>query len=208
MFAGVSPRRCSSWGPTRSPTRTTACAWTCGSTTPATRWPSCGCCATCSAPTTSVTTRPSRCSPPRGRGTSTPPWPPPAGATGPRPAPRSRRSVPGPAGRRGWPRWPATPGWPASSDYWADGSSAQQRAGDDHPLHLVGALVDLGDLGIAHHALDREVLGVTGAAEELDGVGGHLHGDVGGERLGRGAHPRDVRTALLARGRGDVDQVA
>ena len=37
-------------------------------------------------------------------------------------------------------------------------SAVQQLAGHDHPLHLVGALVDLGDLGVPHHPLDREVL--------------------------------------------------
>ena len=41
----------------------------------------------------------------------------------------------------------------------------QQLAGDHHALDLVGALVDLGDLGVAHHPLDREVLGVAVAAE-------------------------------------------
>ena len=61
-----------------------------------------------------------------------------------------------------------------------------EAPGDHHALHLVGALVDLGDLGVAHHPLDREVLRVAGPAEQLDGVRGHLHGDVGRERLGRG----------------------
>jgi hypothetical protein len=32
------------------------------------------------------------------------------------------------------------------------------------PLNLVGALVDLDDLGVTHHALDREVGGIAGAA--------------------------------------------
>src|SRR5215213_7735383 len=55
------------------------------------------------------------------------------------------------ATRRCWPPWLAAEGRARGS--------AQQRAGDDHPLDLVGALVDLGDLGVAHHPLDREVLG-------------------------------------------------
>src|SRR3954470_7326002 len=33
----------------------------------------------------------------------------------------------------------------------------QETPCDHHALHLVGALVDLGDLGVAHHALHREV---------------------------------------------------
>src|ERR1700676_4229143 len=34
-------------------------------------------------------------------------------------------------------------------------SPLEQLAGHDHALDLVGALVDLGDLGVAHHPLDR-----------------------------------------------------
>ncbi len=39
-------------------------------------------------------------------------------------------------------------------------------------LHLAGALVDLGDLGIAHHALHGILTGVAVAAEQLHGSGG------------------------------------
>jgi len=48
----------------------------------------------------------------------------------------------------------------------------QELAGHDHALDLVGALVDLGDLGVAHHAFDRVVVHVAVAAEELHRVGG------------------------------------
>src|SRR6478672_11775328 len=41
------------------------------------------------------------------------------------------------------------------------------------PLDLVGALVDLGDLRVAHHPLDRVVAGEAVAAEHLHGVDGH-----------------------------------
>ena len=34
-------------------------------------------------------------------------------------------------------------------------SLSKQLAGDDHALDLVGAFEDLGQLGVAHHALDR-----------------------------------------------------
>src|SRR5262249_27313839 len=60
---------------------------------------------------------------------------------------------------------------------------AEQLAGDHHPLDLVGALVDLGDLRVAHHPLDRELPGVAIAAEELDGVDRHLHRNIGSEGL-------------------------
>jgi hypothetical protein len=56
--------------------------------------------------------------------------------------------------------------------------SAQQVARHHDPLHLIGPLVDLGDLRVPHHPLHRIVLGVAVAAEELDRVGGDLHGDV------------------------------
>src|SRR3954469_13586083 len=54
-------------------------------------------------------------------------------------------------------------------------ASAPHRAGDDHALDLVGALVDLRDLGVAHHPLDRVVVDVPVAAEDLHGVDGHRH---------------------------------
>src|SRR4051812_6372530 len=57
-----------------------------------------------------------------------------------------------------------------------------EGAGDHHPLDLVGALEDLHHLGLAHVALDREVAGVAVAAEDLDRVGGDLHGVVGGDQ--------------------------
>jgi hypothetical protein len=50
----------------------------------------------------------------------------------------------------------------------AQSSGREERAGHDDVLNLVGALVDLGDLGVAHHPLDREVTGVSGAAQQLD----------------------------------------
>ena len=45
--------------------------------------------------------------------------------------------------------------------------SRQQCPRHDDALNLIGALVDLGDLCVAHHAFDREVDGVAGAAEQL-----------------------------------------
>src|SRR3954453_19053402 len=82
----------------------------------------------------------------------------------------------------------------------------QEAPCDHHALHLVGALVDLGDLRVAHHPLDGEVLGVARSPEQLHGVGGHLHRDVGGEGLRRGGDAGDVRPSLLPRGRGGVGQ--
>src|SRR5699024_7213520 len=60
---------------------------------------------------------------------------------------------------------------------------AENVAGDNDALDLTRALVDLGDLGIAHHALNRVILGVAVAAVDLDCLGGDLHGSFGGEQL-------------------------
>ena len=79
--------------------------------------------------------------------------------------------------------------------------AGEELAGDHDPLDLVGALVDLGDLGVAHHPLDGVLAGVAVAPEDLHGVGGDLHCHVGGEALGGGAEavrslsPRSERPA-------------
>src|ERR1017187_5838856 len=62
-------------------------------------------------------------------------------------------------------------------------SLLEQLPGHHGPLDLVGALVDLGDLRVPHHSLDRVIADVSVAAEQLHRVGGHLHRDVGGEAL-------------------------
>src|SRR5690349_18192950 len=82
--------------------------------------------------------------------------------------------------RRGRLSWLAGPTFSAR----AAPSLLQQLTGHDEALDLVGALVDLGDLRVAHHPLEREVARVAGAAEQLDGVGRDLHRDVGGVALG------------------------
>ena len=51
----------------------------------------------------------------------------------------------------------------------------QQLAGHDDALDLVGPLVDLRYLRVPHHPLDRVVLHVPVSAEQLNGVGRHLH---------------------------------
>src|SRR3954453_13672228 len=53
--------------------------------------------------------------------------------------------------------------------------SAPHRAGDHEALDLVRALVDLGDLGVAHHALDRILVHVAVAAEHLHRLDRHGH---------------------------------
>src|ERR1700722_4465078 len=59
-----------------------------------------------------------------------------------------------------------------------------ERAGDHEPLNLVRALVDLGDLGVSHHALDRILLDITVATQHLHRLHGHGHGCVRAEDLG------------------------
>src|SRR5699024_2059418 len=85
-------------------------------------------------------------------------------------------------------------------------SLLQQRAGDDHHLDFAGALVDLGDLGIAHHPLDGVVTGVAVTAEQLHAAAGDVAGGAGGDQLGLGgldavAALMDVHDSLLLLGR-------
>src|SRR5256885_14009861 len=54
---------------------------------------------------------------------------------------------------------------------------------DHQPLDLRSALVDLEQLRVAHQLLDRVLLHVAVAAEDLDGVGRDLHRRVGCEAL-------------------------
>ncbi len=79
-----------------------------------------------------------------------------------------------------------------------------ERAADHHALDLVGALEDLHDLGLAHVALDREVAGVAVAAEHLHGVGGDLHGVVGGDQLGDRRLGRERQPLVLEPRRREV----
>ncbi len=57
----------------------------------------------------------------------------------------------------------------------------------DHHLDFAGALVDLGDLGITHHALDGVIAGVAVTAEQLQAAAGHVAGGAGGNELGLGS---------------------
>src|SRR3712207_7127020 len=75
-----------------------------------------------------------------------------------------------------------------------------EGAGDHHALDLVGALEDLHDLRLAHVALHREVPGVAVAAEDLDGIRGHLHGVVRGHQLrDRGLRSEEHTSELQSR---------
>src|SRR5262245_62729061 len=92
------------------------------------------------------------------------------------PRPRTCR-----ARRRAPPEAPASDPIPRSR---ARLSKSEQVAGDHHALDLGGALADLGELGVAEHALDRELRDVARPAVDLEGLGRRLHRDLGGEDLG------------------------
>src|SRR5262245_6000930 len=64
---------------------------------------------------------------------------------------------------------------------------SENRARDHEPLDLARALVDLGDLGVAVVALDRELLRVAVAAEDLDRLGRLPARHLGGIELRLGA---------------------
>ena len=79
-------------------------------------------------------------------------------------------------------------------------ASSRQTPRDDQSLNLVGALEDLGDLGLAHVPLDAVVAGVADAAEHLHGVGGDLHRGVGGDQLGDAGLCRVRQAGVAAAG--------
>ncbi len=66
------------------------------------------------------------------------------------------------------------------------GGLAHDGRADDHPLHLVGTLVNGGDLGVPVHPLHIHALEEAGAAEDLHRVVGDLQSDIGGVHLGHG----------------------
>ena len=63
---------------------------------------------------------------------------------------------------------------------------AHQMGGDDHPLNLIGPLVDGGNLGVAVGALHLHALEETGAAVDLQGIVGDLQRNVRGVHLRHG----------------------
>src|SRR3954471_2582555 len=84
---------------------------------------------------------------------------------------------------------------------------AQEGAGDDEPLDLARALVDLGDLRVAVVALGRELLRVAVAAEHLDRLAGLAAGHRAREQLRLRALDA-VRPAGLLEARRTPDQRA
>src|SRR5438094_5306228 len=68
---------------------------------------------------------------------------------------------------------------------------------DHEPLDLRGALVDLEQLRVAHELLDRVLLDVAVAAEDLHRVGRDLHGGVGREAFGEGGVQRRLACVAL-----------
>src|SRR5438067_5551033 len=81
----------------------------------------------------------------------------------------------------------------------------EDRAGNHEALDLARALVDLGDLRVAVVALDRELLRVPVAAEDLDRLASLPPGGLGGEELRLRAGLR-VRLAALLQPRRPVDE--
>src|SRR5258707_14743170 len=71
---------------------------------------------------------------------------------------------------------------------------AHHLAGDHEALDLLRALVDLRDLRVAHEALDRVLLDVAVAAEDLHRIGRDGHRDVAALEL---RHRRRLRQFRL-----------
>ena len=82
---------------------------------------------------------------------------------------------------------------------------AHQMRGDDHPLDLVSALVDGGDLGVAVGPFHLHALEEAAAAVDLQGIVGDLQRDVRGVHLRHGGL-HAVRRVLLLQLRRGVDE--
>src|SRR4051812_35477428 len=86
-------------------------------------------------------------------------------------------------------------------------AEAGDGSGDDELLDLLGAFVDVEDLGVAVHALDAVLPGVAVATQDLDGSLGGPHGDAAGLELRHGALGVDV-LAVAAEPGGAVHEQA
>src|SRR5688572_14698503 len=70
---------------------------------------------------------------------------------------------------------------------------AEQCPCDDQALDLLRPLVQLGDLRVTHHPLDRELIDIAITAQDLDGVGRDPHGVVTGHEFTHGRPSTRVR---------------
>src|SRR5215471_720701 len=84
----------------------------------------------------------------------------------------------------------------------------EQVPADHHALDLVGALVDLRDLGVSHHALHRVLLDVAVASEHLHGLDRDRHRGVGAEDLGHRGVLAFLRVVLVGHRARLVEQLA
>ena len=78
--------------------------------------------------------------------------------------------------------------------------SNEQLLGQNDLLDLGGTLIDLGDLGVAHQALDVVLLHEAVAAQHLDCIGGDLHGSLSGDHLGLGGGEGEGLASVLVAG--------
>src|SRR5688500_1000186 len=85
---------------------------------------------------------------------------------------------------------------------------AEQRPRDDQALDLLRPLVQLGDLRVAHHPLDRELIDIAITAQDLDGVGRDPHGVVTGHEFTHGRPSTRVRGTRVDLDAGLVQQLA
>src|SRR5262245_53091468 len=139
----------------------------------------------------------------------------------PVPAPRSRTAASGPSSRSSATRstsscghsvlpssysralFPKASGGASLRDTGEQGPLfLDHLAGDHESLNLVRALVDLRDLRVAHHPLDRILLHVAVATEDLDCVRRDLHGHVRAQQL---RHRRDLRQLDVRRALVDIN---
>src|SRR5580704_15455581 len=85
--------------------------------------------------------------------------------------------------------------------------SLYELAGDDQALDVAGALVNLANPDIAIDPLDREIGEIAIAAMDLDRIGAHPLGDLGGEQFRHRRLPQ-AWLAVIAKLGGVEDEAA
>src|SRR5258707_7025577 len=92
---------------------------------------------------------------------------------------------------------------------WSAAARQKDLTRNHEPLDLRSPLVDLEELRVAHQLLDRILLHVAVAAEDLDGVGGDFHHRVGREPLRKGrVERRAASSPIVEHPRGLPDEQA
>src|SRR5262249_6465705 len=110
-------------------------------------------------------------------------------------APLSPRRVPPCSERWSAPTPPPRKTWKPNRPY--SSSVLEQASGNDHPLNLAGALIDLGDPSVPHMALGVEFFAVPLTAVDLQSLVRHSAGHLRSVQFGHRALERMPNPAVF-----------